>query len=66
MERISLLFRSAMYALRDGFLIRPFVIAIVLGTAGAVLSSLEEAVPQSTLGFRWLYSHPARILKSHR
>ena len=34
-----------MYALRGGFLIRPFVIAIVLGTAGAVLSSLEEAVP---------------------
>jgi uncharacterized membrane protein len=45
MERISLLFRSAMYALRGGFLIRPFVIAILLGSVGAVLSSLEEAVP---------------------
>ncbi len=45
MERISLAFRSAMYALRGGFLIRPFVIAIALGTAGAVLSSLEEAIP---------------------
>jgi len=45
MERISLLFRSAMYALRGGFLIRPLVIAILLGIAGAVLSSLEEAVP---------------------
>ncbi len=45
MERIPLLFRTAMYALRGGFLIRPFVIALLLGTAGAVLSSLEEAVP---------------------
>jgi uncharacterized membrane protein len=45
MERISLVFRSTMYALRGGFLIRPFLIAILLGVAGAVLSSLEEAVP---------------------
>jgi len=45
MERIPLLFRSAMYALRGGFLIRPFVIAVLLGTAGAVMSSVEEAVP---------------------
>ncbi len=45
MERISLVFRSAVYALRGGFLIRPFVIAILLGAVGAVLSSLEEAVP---------------------
>jgi uncharacterized membrane protein len=45
MEHISLLFRSAMYALRGGFLIRPFFIAILLGTSGAVLSSLEETVP---------------------
>jgi len=34
-----------MYALRGGFLIRPLVIAVVLGTAGAVFSWLEEAVP---------------------
>ena len=45
MERIRLLFRSAIYALRGGFLIRPLVIAILLGAAGAMLSSLEEAVP---------------------
>jgi len=32
-----------MYALRGGFLIRPLVIALVLGALGAVLSSLEEA-----------------------
>lgn len=34
-----------MYALRGGFLIRPLVIAVVLGAVGAVLSSLEEAAP---------------------
>jgi uncharacterized membrane protein len=33
------------YALRGGFLIRPMVIALVLGTAGAVLSAAEEAMP---------------------
>jgi uncharacterized membrane protein len=44
-ERLPLLFRSAMYALRGGFLIRPLVIAVLLGVAGAVLSSLEEQVP---------------------
>jgi len=51
MERVPLLFRSAMYALRGGFLIRPFVIAVLLGTAGAVMSSVEEAVP--AIGF-WI------------
>jgi hypothetical protein len=44
-ERLPVLFRSAMYALRGGFLIRPMAIAMVLGAAGAVLSSLEEAIP---------------------
>jgi uncharacterized membrane protein len=42
-ERLPTLFRSALYALRGGFLIRPLAIALVLGTAGAVLSSLEES-----------------------
>ena len=35
-----------MYALRGGFLIRPLVIAVILGIAGAVFSSLEEARPE--------------------
>jgi uncharacterized membrane protein len=43
--RLSALFRSVMYALRGGFLVRPLVIAILLGIAGAVLSAFEEAVP---------------------
>src|SRR5271157_3947798 len=34
--------RSTLYALRGGFLIRPFVIAFTLGAAGAVLSAFEE------------------------
>ena len=34
--------RSAAYALRGGFLIRPSIIALVLGTCGAVFSSIEE------------------------
>jgi uncharacterized membrane protein len=37
--------RTAMYALRGGFLVRPLLIAIALGLLGAVLSSLEETVP---------------------
>jgi uncharacterized membrane protein len=45
-ERLRVLFRSAMYALRGGFLIRPLVIAVALGAAGAVLSWLEEVTPQ--------------------
>jgi len=45
-ERLPVLFRSAMYALRRGFLIRPLVITLILGTAGAVLSSLEESNPE--------------------
>jgi uncharacterized membrane protein len=34
-----------MYALRGGFLVRPLVIAVLLGLAGAVVSSLEEYIP---------------------
>jgi uncharacterized membrane protein len=44
-RRLPLLFRAIVYALRGGFLIRPFVIALVLGAAGGMLSSLEEQVP---------------------
>ena len=34
-----------LYALRGGFLLRPFAIALTLGTMAAVLSSLEERFP---------------------
>ena len=44
-ERFPILFRSAIYALRGGFLVRPLLIAVTLGAAGAALSSLEESRP---------------------
>src|SRR5208283_2622467 len=37
--------RSALYALRGGFLVRPLVIALTLGAAGAILSEAEESLP---------------------
>ena len=37
--------RTALYALRGGFLVRPLLIAIALGLLGAMLSSFEETVP---------------------
>ncbi len=45
-ERLSLLLRSALYALRGGFLVRPFLIALVFGTTGALLSFAEEYAPR--------------------
>ena len=42
---LPLLLRAIAYGLRGGFLIRPFLIALVLGAVGGVLSSLEEQVP---------------------
>jgi uncharacterized membrane protein len=45
-ERLSLLLRSVLYALRGGFLVRPLVIALSLGAAGAILSFAEEYVPE--------------------
>jgi uncharacterized membrane protein len=44
-ERVFLSFRHVMYSLRGGFLVRPLIIALALGSAGALLSALEEAVP---------------------
>jgi uncharacterized membrane protein len=44
-RNLPLLPASALYALRGGFLLRPFIIALALGAAGAVLTSLEEQFP---------------------
>ena len=44
-ERLTLLFRRAMYNLRGGFLVRPLIIALVLGCAGMLLSWMEEEAP---------------------
>jgi uncharacterized membrane protein len=45
LKQLPLRLRSAAYALRGGFLVRPLMIAVLLGLCGAVLSSIEEAVP---------------------
>ena len=44
-KRLPLLIRHIMYNLRGGFLVRPLVIALLLGCVGAVLSWLEEGHP---------------------
>jgi len=36
---------KVVYNLRGGFLVRPLIIAVILGCTGAVLSSLEESFP---------------------
>jgi uncharacterized membrane protein len=58
-ERLPVLLRSAMYALRGGFLVRPLVVAMILGAAGAVLSSLEESNPGVSA---WI---PSTLFPSH-
>ena len=51
-----LLVRRAAYNLRGGFLVRPLAIALTLGCAGALLSTLEEAFPSiSDWVPRWLF-----------
>jgi uncharacterized membrane protein len=42
---LALAVRRLVYQFRGGFLIRPVLIALGLGIAGAVLSAIEEAVP---------------------
>ncbi len=58
-QPLSLRLRSVGYALRGGFLVRPLVIALVLGLCGAVLSSLEEAAPVAAT---WV---PTTLFPSH-
>jgi uncharacterized membrane protein len=57
---IPLLFRSFIYALRGGFLVRPLVIAVLLGVIGATLFSLEEQIPAVS---EWL---PVTLFPSHQ
>jgi hypothetical protein len=38
--------RSALYAMRGGFLVRPLLIALVFGAVGAILSFAEEYIPE--------------------
>jgi uncharacterized membrane protein len=59
LKKLPLRLRAAAYALRGGFLVRPLVIAVVLGLCGAVLSSVEEAVPSASA---WV---PTTLFPSH-
>jgi len=43
--RLHTFVRHVVYNLRGGFLVRPLVISLVLGFAGATLSTVEEVVP---------------------
>ena len=58
-KRLPLLFRHIMYNLRGGFLVRPLIIALSLGCAGALLSWLEETEPALSA---WV---PAVLFPSH-
>jgi uncharacterized membrane protein len=58
-KRLPLLFRHVMYNLRGGFLVRPLIIALTLGSAGALLSWLEETEPALS---SWV---PAVLFPSH-
>jgi uncharacterized membrane protein len=60
LKKLPLRLRSAAYALRGGFLVRPLVIALVLGLCGAVLSSIEEAFPGVSA---WV---PVTLFPSHQ
>jgi uncharacterized membrane protein len=51
--------RHAMYSLRGGFLIRPLIIALALGGAGAFMSWLEEEFP---IASAWV---PTALFPSH-
>jgi uncharacterized membrane protein len=59
-DRLPTLLRTAMYSLRGGFLVRPLVIAMILGAAGALLSSLEETSPAIS---DWI---PSTLFPSHQ
>ena len=58
-KRLPLLFRHITYNLRGGFLVRPLIIALSLGCAGALLSWLEETEPALSA---WV---PAVLFPSH-
>src|SRR5208337_225728 len=59
LDRLLPLLRTAMYALRGGFLVRPLLISVSLGLLGAVISSLEETVPVLSV---WV---PSALFPSH-
>jgi len=59
LKRFPLFIRHVMYNLRGGFLVRPLIIAVVLGLAGGLLAGLEQAAPAMSA---WV---PAWLFPSH-
>jgi uncharacterized membrane protein len=58
-ESLQMLLRSTAYAVRGGFLVRPFMIALTLGAVGLIISRAEALSPgASALMADWLF--PAR------
>ena len=47
LKRLPILYQNLAYSFRGGFLVRPFLIVIVLGAAGAIVSAFEEHFPGS-------------------
>ena len=58
-KRLPILLRDAMYTLRGGFLVRPLIIALALGCAGATFTWMEESFPSVS---DWV---PATLFPSH-
>jgi len=46
LKRLPILYQSVAYSFRGGFLVRPFLIVIALGVAGATISAFEERFPE--------------------
>ena len=62
-ERLFFSFHHVMYSLRGGFLIRPLIIALALGSAGALLRHWKKPSPRSAPGYRQSCFPLAPILK---
>jgi hypothetical protein len=63
-ERLTLMLRSALYAMRGGFLVRPLLIALVFGAVGAILSFAENTSRNLTAGFPRSSFPPIRTRRS--
>ena len=64
--RLPLFVRHALYTAKGGFLVRPLVIAVLLGGAGMTLSWLEERVPMVSAWVPRCYFPRAPIPRSPR
>jgi uncharacterized membrane protein len=60
LNRLPLVVRHITFNLRGGFLVRPLIITLTLGIAGAMISTMEESIPSFGAWVpRWLF--PSRL-----